>query len=478
MRLEQPGQPEEVLLLVRPGCGVAAELPAVEEHPVERGLGPERLEGELVIRCVFAGLGRSYQSLLGRPEIALGRRRPTEDVVTLDLHLGGVLQQQGHRWQEHRGRLATTPGADEPPHGLREEQRGGRRGRIDTDRQARDVDALGDHPNGHHPALLRLGELLDARAGTGVVGQHHHRRLAGDVLQDAGVGPSRRMVRGDHQPARIGYVPTHLGQPPVGRVKNRRDPLTGGVERCPPGLRGEVLGQRLPQRGLHLVTGPRAPAHRAGVGQEHHRSHDTVAQGLGVAVRVVGDAAERTVTLGGVRHERDRVDVGAERRAGERQSPGRGQERVPGRLAPGARVTCVVDLVEDDEGPPGLGAPPVQRRVSGDLGVRDRDAAEVAAHGPVGVAELGVKRDADLVRRLGPLALEVLGGGDDGDGLDLAPLEQVGSHPQGERGLTGAGRGYGEEVTRVRGAVGGDSLLLPGAQRARSAPRRTSGERG
>ena len=84
------------------------------------------------------------------------------------------------------------------------------------------------------------------------------------------------MVRGDHESTRVGDVPAYLGQPPVGRVEDRRDPLARGVERGAPGLGGEVLGQRLSQRGLHLVTRPGPPAHRAGVRQEHHRANHAV----------------------------------------------------------------------------------------------------------------------------------------------------------------------------------------------------------
>ena len=47
-----------------------------------------------------------------------------EHVIALGLELGGVAEQDRHRRQEHRRGLAALPGPDEPPHGLREEQRG------------------------------------------------------------------------------------------------------------------------------------------------------------------------------------------------------------------------------------------------------------------------------------------------------------------------------------------------------------------
>ena len=69
--------------------------------------------------------------------------------------------------------------------------------------------------------------------------------------------------------------------------------------------------------------------------------------------------------------ERDRVLVGAERRAGEHQAAHGRLERGLDPVAPGAGVAGVVDLVEDDQRAPGHRAPPVHRRGHADLRVGD-----------------------------------------------------------------------------------------------------------
>ena len=197
--------------------------------------------------------------------------------------------------QEHRRGLAPAPGAHEPADGLREEQR--RRGarRVDADREPRDVDALGDHADGDHPARGARGELVDPVARAVVVGEHDGRRLARDPREVAGVGARVGLVGRDDHGARVRDGAPDLGQPAVRRGEHARDPLAVRVERRAPRLRGHVLGERLPQPRADLVAGLGAPAHRAAVGQEDHRPHDVVAQRVAVAVGVVGDAAPDAV---------------------------------------------------------------------------------------------------------------------------------------------------------------------------------------
>ena len=142
--------------------------------------------------------------------------------------------------------------------------------------------------------------------------------------------------------------------------------------------------------------------------------------------------------------------VGAERRAGQGQPAGGGLERLADRVAPGQGVAAVVDLVEDDQGGRGLGAGPVQQRLAGDLGVGEGDAVELGGVPALGVGEVRVDADADPGGGVGPLGLEVLGGGDDGDPLDDAPGQQLGGEAQREGRLAGAGRGDGEEVAGGR----------------------------
>ena len=119
------------------------ELATVEDHPVEAGSRLQRLEGAVgQPGLALLGLGARQQLTLGGEEVALVVHDATEDVVTLLLHQRGVLQQRRHAGQEDRGRLASTPRADEAADRLGEEQRCGRGRRVDADGQPRDVDAF------------------------------------------------------------------------------------------------------------------------------------------------------------------------------------------------------------------------------------------------------------------------------------------------------------------------------------------------
>ena len=231
--------------------------------------------------------------------------------------------------------------------------------------------------------------------------------------------------------------------------EHRGHPLPARVQGGAPRVRDHVLGQRGADPGLDLVAGPGAPAGVAGVGQEQHRPHHPVAQGGAVAVGVVRRAAPHPVVVGLVADERDRGGVGAERGAGEGEAPGGRAERLRDRVAPAQRVPAVVHLVEDDQRAAGLGAVAVQRRQRGHLGVGDGDAEEVPARRAHPVAVLGVQRDPHLVRGLGPLPLEVLGGRDHRDRGDLAGVEQLAGDLQREGRLAGAGGGDREEVPRL-----------------------------
>ena len=250
-------------------------------------------------------------------------------------------------------------------------------------------------------------------------------------------------------PPASGHPAAYLGEAAVGSGQHGRDPLALGVQRRAPGVRGEVLGQRLAEAGGDLVAGLGAPAHRAAVGQEEHRPHDAVAQRLGVAVGVVGGGPADAVAALGVGDERDGAGVRPERRAGEADPAGGGLERLADRVAPGQVVAAVVDLVEDDQRGRGLGAGPVQQRLAGHLGVGERHAVELGAVPALGVGEVRVDADAHPAGGVGPLGLEVLGGGDDGDPPDDPPGQQLGGEAQRVGRLAGAGRGDGEEVAGV-----------------------------
>ena len=195
---------------------------------------------------------------------------------------------------------------------------------------------------------------------------------------------------------------------------------------------------------------------------------DVVGQRVGVAVGVVGDRARDAVVAGRVGDERDRVDVGAERRAGQRQPAGRRLERLAHALAPRQRVAGVVHLVEDHQRLEVLGADPHRQRVDRDAGVGHRDADEVLRGLALAGGVRRVDRDAGPRGGLGPLELEVLGRRDDRDPVDEAAAEQLGGHRQRERRLAGAGRRHREEVARA--ARRSTAASPPSARRAARAP--------
>ena len=190
------------------------------------------------------------------------------------------------------------PGAHEAADGLGEEQRRRGRGRPHADGQARHVDALGDHPHGHHPALVGVGEGRDLLRRALLVREHDGGRLPGDLLQQRGVGARGVLVAGDDQPAGVGDVAAYLREPPVGRLQHRRHPRPLRVERGTQRLGVHVLGERLAEPGDDLVAGAGAPLHLAGVGHEQHRPHDVVGQRVGVAVGEVGDRGGDAVVAG------------------------------------------------------------------------------------------------------------------------------------------------------------------------------------
>ena len=173
--------------------------------------------------------------------------------------------------------------------------------------------------------------------------------------------------------------------------------------------------------------------HLAGVGHEQHRPDDVVGQRVGVAVGVVGHRARDPVVAGRVGDERDRVDVGAERRAGQREPPGGRLEGLAHPLAPRHRVAGVVDLVEDHQRLEALGADPHRQRVDRDPGVGHRDPDEVLRGPALAGGVRRVDRDAGPGGGLGPLGLEVLGGRDDGDPVDDAGAPAARRRPSARR---------------------------------------------
>ena len=197
---------------------------------------------------------------------------------------------------------------------------------------------------------------------------------------------------------------------------------------------------------------------------------DVVGQRLRVPVGEVGRRPQSAVAHRLVAHERDRVGVGAERRTGQHQPPGRRVERLAHRLAPGHGVAGVVDLVQDHQRPEALHPDPQGQRVGRHARVGQRDPVEVLGRLPLADTELRVDGDADPVGRLGPLGLQVLGRRHDDDPVHHPLGQQVGGHGQGEGGLARPGRGDGEEVLLRGLEVGVQGGRLPGPQLGRRAP--------
>lgn len=137
----------------------------------------------------------------------------------------------------------------------------------------------------------------------------------------------------------------------------------------------------------------------------------------------------------------------------------------------------MVHLVEDHERTPRERELTVELRPHRYLRVGDGHAVEVPRVPAHPVGEGGVEADSDAVRRLRPLALEVLGGRDHGDALDRAVVQQLGGQAQREGRLARTRGGGGEEVPRLVLEVRLESLRLPGPQLVRRAPRGPPRER-
>jgi hypothetical protein len=165
-----------------------------------------------------------------------------------------------------------------------------------------------------------------------------------------------------------------------------------------------------------------------------------------------------------VSHEWDRDGIAPKWSAGEPEpSPGR-RERHPDRLAPRQGVAGVVDLVEHNESAPAQRSLSVQGGVGGDLGIRHGHAGEVGRGLSLGVAEAGIQRDPEPVRRLRPLVLEMLCRRDDRDSGDLTSSEQFCGDRQRERGLPGARRRDEQEVALITAEVRLVRVTLPATE--------------
>ena len=82
-------------------------------------------------------------------------------MVAFDLHAAGEGQQRHDGRDKDGGRLAATPGSHVAADRLGEEEGRGGVGRVDADREAGHVHALGQTAHvGHHPALPVIIRLV------------------------------------------------------------------------------------------------------------------------------------------------------------------------------------------------------------------------------------------------------------------------------------------------------------------------------
>ena len=164
-------------------------------------------------------------------------------------------------------------------------------------------------------------------------------------LQDAGDAAGVVLVDGDDQPGRARVAPAQVGQLGVGLRQHRGQPLALDVQGGAQPLVGQLAGQPVVEGGAVVVAVGRGPLHHALDAREIHRTHHArLAQGLAVAVLVVGVGQVAVVA-----HERDDVLVRAEGRARQAQPADRRFEGEAHAVAPRSALAGVVDLVEHDQ---------------------------------------------------------------------------------------------------------------------------------
>ena len=335
--LEQSRQPEVVLLLRAPGLRGHAELAAVEDDPVEVGLAGQRRE-PAALRPVLLGqlpLG------LGQQGCPRGRRRPFRPARAAR---GPARAPSRRRAAAGAARWARTPTPSRPRLRARTKRptAWAKNSGVEvevayTPTESRGTSTPSDtirtatiqRSSESAKAWIRLLEPGSSDStSTGLV----------PLISASSSAYARATVWSVAitSPPASGTCARTSRQPGVGGLEDGRHPGAVRVERGPQRLAGEVACHRPAEPGADLVAGAGAPVQVAGVGHEQHRPDDAVGQRRRVAVRVVGPrpqpAACPPIRL--VADERDRVGVGAERRAGQHQPPGRPARTPPARPRP------------------------------------------------------------------------------------------------------------------------------------------------
>ena len=278
----RPGSPRKSSSSADPAAAWRAELAAVEQHPVERARSRSSASnGELVVGPASVALARLPAASSASSAAPGRRRRSAARPSTWSRSASSSAACSSRIGTDGRNTDAVSPrrrARTNRPTAWAKNSGVDDAGRVDADGQPRDVDALGHHPHRDHPALV--GRRRTPRSSLLAAGSSDS-TTAGALAGDARAAARRTPGRPSWSLAMT--RPPASGTPrrtSVSRrsaaVEHRRDPLARRVQRGPPGLRGQVLGQRLAEGRGDLVAGPGAPAHLARVGQEDHRPDDAV----------------------------------------------------------------------------------------------------------------------------------------------------------------------------------------------------------
>ena len=249
---------------------------------------------------------------------------------------------------------------------------------------------------------------MPAEAPRVVGGRRRARASPKRVAQQRGDAARVLLVGRDHEPAGVGLLAAHLGQPVVRRAQHAREPVALERQRGPQALARARRVEAVVERRRVDRAVRRRPLHLAVRAREVDRPHDAaVGERVAVAVLEVGHGL-----VAAVGDERDRARVGAERRARQRQAPTRRREGLLDRGAPRALVGGVVQLVEARRRRP-CASRAQQRRARRDLLVGGDDPVHVGREAPVGRRPGRVEVQRERRGRTRPLHLQVRGRRDD-----------------------------------------------------------------
>ena len=294
--------------------------------------------------------------------------------------------------------------------------------------------------------------------------------MPSDRTQLASVRASFILICGNHQTAGVRDLATHFFQALISRLENGAHPFSLGIQGSSPRLFHEVLRERFPKaRGVD-ISRVCSPRHLSRVGHEEHWTHNEVAQSIAVPVGEVGFRALDPLFVFFVANEWDSGGVGAERSAGEGKAARGLVKSIANTIAPRQGVSCMVNLVEDDQSAVQARARGMNHGIRRNLRVGDRHTVKVRARHSLRVRKCGVDVDSYATRCLGPLALEVFGRANDRHFLNYSGAHQLDRYAQSEGRFTGSGRCNGKEIFRRGSHVLFQGCSLPRSKATRGPP--------